>query len=78
MQICNSTLQLFSLACLVYLSSDVRSTIELGDYLNQEGVSNPLPGLNNSPENKYLESFEAKKLQSRAYVILTVLIILIK
>jgi hypothetical protein len=32
-----STLQLFRVACLVYLSSDVRPRVELGDYLKQEG-----------------------------------------
>ena len=36
-----STLQLFGPACLVYLLSDVRPTVELGDSLNQEGVFNP-------------------------------------
>jgi len=34
-------------------------------YLKQEGVRNPLPILNNSPENKYLEAFDPEKLQSR-------------
>ena len=37
----HSTLQLFGPACLVYLLSDVRPTVELGDSLNQEGVFNP-------------------------------------
>ena len=32
-----STLQLFGPACLVYLLSDVRPTVELGDSLNQSG-----------------------------------------
>ena len=36
-----STLQLFGPACLVYLLSDVRPSVELGDSLNQEGVFNP-------------------------------------
>ena len=36
-----STLQLFGPACLAYLPSDVRPMVELGDYLNQEGVFNP-------------------------------------
>ena len=63
----NSTLQLFGPACLVYLLSDVRPTVELGDSLNQEGVFNPfLRDLNNSPESKYLDAFGPKKLQSRA------------
>ncbi len=39
----NSTLQLFEPACLVYLLSDVRPAVELGDYLNREGVFNPFP-----------------------------------
>jgi len=34
-------IQLFEPACLVYLLSDVRPVVELGDYLNQEGVFNP-------------------------------------
>jgi len=58
-------LQLFRVDCLVYLSSDVRPRVELGDYLKQGGGRNPLPVLNNSPENKYLEAFDPKKLQSR-------------
>ena len=61
----NSTLQLFRTACLVYLLTAIRPMVELGDYLNREGVVNPLPCLNNSPENKYLEAFSPKKLQSR-------------
>ncbi|OGN64528.1 MAG: hypothetical protein A3E26_01225 [Chlamydiae bacterium RIFCSPHIGHO2_12_FULL_49_32] len=63
-------MQLFGPACLVYLLSDVRPTVELGDYLNQEGVFNPfLPDLNNSPESKYLEAFGTKKLQSSSFTV---------
>lgn len=76
----NSILQLFEPASLVYLLSNVRQMVELGDYLKQQGVKKPLTVLNNSPESKYLEAFGLKKLQKSSFnfhLILNLLIILL-